>query len=687
MPQITSNSPWFLFLLSLLLAFGISFWLYFQNKRNSGAPKAALQVLFALRFIYLTTIIGFLLNFYLRRIQNQTENPVILLAIDNSTSMVSAKDSAFIRTKFLEQFQNFSGNIRKKYEVKTILFGGESTQSSTLPAFTEKETDFDNLFNAIENNYSGLNIGALVIASDGIYNKGTSPVYKAEKLGYPVYSLACGDTSENKDALIQKINHNQVAYLGNQFPVEVLLNAKKLLNNSLTVGLYQQGVLKAEQKITVSNDDFSGAVTFTLNANATGLVKYTVKVNAAEGEKNLLNNSQSFVLEVIDNRDKILLLANAPHPDIAAIREALAGFDNYDVDCGFYEGFNKPLNAYSLVILHGFGVGQLNLLNECKNKLIPYWILNPQTTENLPGVKISASLNKSNDAEPYFVNAFGLFEINDGLKKFAKDLPAVKTFFGNYVSTNASNALINQRLGSVETDNPLLLFTEQNGLKSAAFLGDGLWRWKMRDYAEHANYNLFIELISKTVQYLSVKSDKSFFRVNAPKIAYENENIEFGAEVYNKSYEAITEPDVDLTLTNADKKSFNYTFSKTTHAYKLDLGQLAPGDYSYRASVKNNNQLLVKSGSFAVREIVSEKINTVANHRMLYQLSAKTKGKFFYPDNLNELEKELLANETIKPITYSQNTTNPIIELRWLFIPLILLLASEWYLRKRHLHI
>jgi hypothetical protein len=78
----------------------------------------------------------------------------------------------------------------------------------------------------------------------------------------------------------------------------------------------------------------------------------------------------------------------------------------------------------------------------------------------------------------------------------------------------------------------------------------------MRDYADHGNHNLFNELISKTVQYLSVKADKSFFRVFTKKIINENEAIDFTAEVYNQSYELVTEPDVTLILKDDKGKAY-----------------------------------------------------------------------------------------------------------------------------------
>jgi hypothetical protein len=239
----------------------------------------------------------------------------------------------------------------------------------------------------------------------------------------------------------------------------------------------------------------------------------------------------------------------------------------------------------------------------------------------------------------------------------------------------------------VDTENPILVFTEVNGLKGALFLGDGLWKWNMRDFAEHKSHKLFEELISKSVQYLAVKSDKSLFRITYPKIINENEAILLGAEVYNKSYELITDPEVSLVITNKDKKQFNYTFSKTDKSYKLELGLLPAGEYKFTAQVKINNELLIKTGIIAVREVVSEKINTVANHQVLYQLAHRSGANLFYPNQLKQLETALLNNETIKPITYSQSITSSLIDLKEFFWIILLILSLEWFIRKRFLSI
>lgn len=212
---------------------------------------------------------------------------------------------------------------------------------------------------------------------------------------------------------------------------------------------------------------------------------------------------------------------------------------------------------------------------------------------------------------------------------------------------------------------------------------DGIWRWKLRDYAEHKNHILFNELISKTVQYLAVKADKSFFRLMTNKIITENENIEFNAEVYNQSYQLVTDPEVNVIITDSAGKQFTYTMSKTSNAYYLNSGLFPTGEYKYKATVKVNNQVFTQSGSITVKAIVAEKTITVANHQLLYQLATGTGGKLFYKNELEKLKQELLSNETIKPITYSQKQLSDLIDLKWIFFLIIGLLTLEWFLRKR----
>lgn len=655
--------------------------LYFKEKRSGDISTLFKNTLLALRFLSVSLICILLAGIFLKHIVNHTEDPLVLMAIDNSTSVVSGKDSASSRSNIKLSLEKLKNSLSEKYTVKQIAFGERTRQSDSID-FKDKETDLFQLLSDVNNNYAGQNIGALIIASDGIINKGANPIYLTDQFKFPIYTIALGDTNEIKDVSIQKIDHNQVAYLGNQFMAQVNINAIKYIDQEVTVSVSKNNIKKGEQRIKINSNNFISSVNFVLEADAPGVQKYQISITPLKDEYNTSNNFQSFMVDVIDNRDKILIVANSPHPDIAALSESIESLKNYEVVKDLSDNPNKLIKAYSLVIIHNYNFSHKKLLDECVANKIPYFIINPAMNAGLGELKVASNMERLNDAEPKLNKSFGLFTISDELRKLMNVLPAVKSLFGKYNVSNGAQILIQQQIGAVETTDPILLFNEVNGLKSAVFAADGLWKWRLRNYQENGNFNAFTELISKTIQYLAVKSDKSFFRVYTEKFVKENEVVEFSAEVYNKSYELITEPDVTMLLKNEAGKSFNYTFSKTESAYRLNTGFLAAGEYTYEAKTKINDQVQTKKGVLIIKPVISEKLNTVADHALLNKLSVKTNGKLFYLNTIDELNKLILNNEAIKPITYSQNETSDLIDMKWLFAMIVGLLTIEWFIRK-----
>jgi hypothetical protein len=682
--EFISNYPWYYTLLCFVAGFVFSALLYYRDKQNADRSKTLLYSLAALRFASISLMALLLLDIFIKRLINETEKPVIILAQDNSSSLIAGNDSSEIKTEYTKALISFASAISDKYDIKTYQFDSQSKLSESFD-FKGKETDISKLFLDLENNYANKNIGAIILASDGIYNKGTNPLYSVDKFNAPIYTIALGDTIPLKDAWIQTINHNQVAYLGNSFPVEVLVNAIDLKDKTLTVSLSQAGKILKSQNIIINANTFSATLNFLLDADKPGVQKYNVSISTLDEDKNKQNNIQSFVIDVIDNREKVLILANAPHPDVAAIEQSISSAQTYEVEVALLNDFTKPLKPYSLVILHQVAALPQPISNELKaNNQSVFFIGNDVVTfgNGLNAKRVGDS--RKNDVEAAFKKEFSLFNVSSELQNYFKEFPAVKCNFSNTSVTNGANALLTQKIGVVETDEPLMVFSETNGVKTCGFLGDGLWRWRMRDFADHGNHNLFNELISKTIQYLSVKADKSFFRVYTKKIIGENEAIDFTAEVYNQSYELVTEPDVTLILKDGAGKAYNYTFNKKQTMYSLSVGQFPAGEYTYEAKVKFGDKLYTKAGIFIVKEIMSEKINTVANHQLLYQISKQSGGKLFYRNQLEQLQKEILSSDSIKAITYSHKQLTDLVNLKWLFFIIILLLSTEWFLRKHN---
>jgi len=678
---ITEYPSWFL-IFCLLAGLGYSFFLY--HKRNPDLNKFVHYSLFALRFAIVSLLCLFLLGPLLKSTSTYTEKPIVIIAADNSASIAKNKDSVFYKREFPAQLKDLAAQLGDKYEVRFVKFASDVQEDTSLN-YSGKETNISALLAEIRGSYEGKNLGALVLASDGLYNTGNNPLYEAEKNNFPIYTLALGDTLLQKDALIKKVSNNQTAYIGNQFPVEVQVQASDLKGMDATVSILQDGKKLAEQAVKYASLHHSAVLNFLITAGKAGLQRYEAVVSVAEGEQNKNNNRASFVVDVIDKREKILILANAPHPDVNALKQAIEGNQSYEVEVKLAENFSSSFKPYSLVILHqldGKNFLQEKLIAELSKHKTSEWQFARGIFWAFPSLKRGSSSNRINEVVPVYNQGFSLFTISNDLKNYIKEFPAVLCPLQSYTTSAGTISLLNQQIGQVQTENPLLLFADDQGRKTALFLGNGLWRWRLRDHADHENTNLFDELVQKTVQYLSVKADKSFFKVYTRRIINENEAVEFDAEVFNPSYELITEPEVSMVITDEAKKQFTYTFSKNQKGYHLNVGNFPPGNYTYRSQVKINNQVFEQTGGFTVKPMLAEFTGLVADHALLYNISRKTGGQLFYPRQMAGLQKKLLDNEDLKTLVHEQKEVNDLINKKGLFFILLVFLSIEWFVRK-----
>ncbi|HQS04946.1 MAG TPA: hypothetical protein PLT16_04845, partial [Daejeonella sp.] len=68
-------------------------------------------------------------------------------------------------------------------------------------------TDISSVFKLIDDQFSNRNIGAVIIGTDGIYNRGSNPQYESKNLKAPIYTIALGDTIAKRDLLISNVNY------------------------------------------------------------------------------------------------------------------------------------------------------------------------------------------------------------------------------------------------------------------------------------------------------------------------------------------------------------------------------------------------------------------------------------------------------------------------------------------------
>ena len=688
---ITEAPTWYIFL--CILAGGIySGVLYFRDRKLNEIPKWIIFLMSSFRFIVVFFLSFLLMSPLLKTTFHEVEKPIIVIAQDESASLLLGKDSAFNKNIFSGKIKKLADQLADKYDVKFYGFGDHFREQADFN-FKDKLTDFSSLFDEIETRFTDRNLGAIIIASDGIYNQGQSPVYASERIKAPVFTIAMGDTTVRKDLILTKVTHNKIAFLGNTFPLEVVVDAHRLANSKTTLSVSKGGQILFSKPIDITNDPFTQTVPVELTAASVGLQKYTVALSVMDGEVNVENNRQDIFIDVLDSREKVLIVGAGPHPDMGALKQAIESNDNYQVETYVLNEFDKPVSQYNLVILHAIPTETApaqKLLTDLANAKVPtFFITGAQSNYTKfnslnTGISIQVNSGKPNDCEAVPNKDFPLFNLSDQLLNYVPKFPAASTPFGNFQSSPAVIPLFRQKIGMLKTDYPLWVFSQQGDRKIGVFIGEGLWKWRLHDFADHNNHDIFNELISKTVQYLSVREDKSYFRVSTKTNFLENESVQFEAEVYNQSYELINTPEVTLDIIDENGKRYPNKFSVAGNAYALDAKQYPAGEYKFEAKTKVGEKTYTQSGSFSVSPLRIEMANSTADHQVLFNLAKRHNGEMFPATDFDRLYSILNAREDIKPVIYNPKKLIDIINLWWIFGLLLLFLSLEWFMRKRH---
>ena len=688
MDLIVEYPSWFI-LFCLLLGAGGAFLLYFRTKRDDLRP-VILRLMFALRFLSISVISFLLLSPLIKKTTETTEKPIVIIAQDNSISVRSGKDSAFYRNEYRSKLTNLADELKKKEDVVFFSFG-DKVSNTLLTDFSEKQTDISEILEELNSRYSNRNVGAVLLASDGIYNKGSNPYYAAQKLTFPIYTIALGDTIFNKDIIIKKINYNHTVFLGDKFPVEINIEADKCAGESTDIQVKKDGQVLYTHKILFPSENSAQKVNFILDAREKGIQRYTVMATPVNGEVNKINNQQDFFVDVSEARQKIAIIYQAPHPDIAAIRSALENSSKFDVEVHKYDDFNQPAGKFDLIILYQLPsqTGIPGLADMIRSHTSLLYIIGSETDMNAfndlkTGLEVHSPKLTFIEALPEWNESFSLFTVDINMLEVIKEFPPLSSPFGTYQFSPVSDILFYQKIGTVQSKIPMLLFFQNAGQKIGIIAGENLWKWRLSDYLQKGNHDLFDEMMNKIAQYLSVKADKSFFRVKCNEKFMDNEPVEMEAEVYNESYELINQPDVNLTVTDENNKSYPFVFGKTDKAYYLNAGNFPVGTYKYQASVKTGNDLYQKEGEFVITPLNLEMMNTMADHNLLFRLARSHDGNMVYPQNMDQLAKMINAREDMKTVSYTQKRYADLAGNPWVFLLILALVSAEWFIRKRN---
>lgn len=649
-------------------------------------------MLFAFRVLSVFLISLLLLAPLLKSVNKRPEKPLVLILQDNSSSIAKSPHKDFDPKAFVAQLSKLKQTLGNDYEVREFHFSTGLNNGLSVD-FTGKQTAISNALKALSNRFAQQPISALILATDGIYNQGSTPIQEAEKLNTNIFTIALGDTMAKRDLLIANVNYNKTASLGNDFLIEVFIQAYHAKGESLQLDVKEEGRKVFSQKITLNSNNFHKTIPVKLRANKKGIRKYVVELVPVKQENSIENNSETLYVDVLDTHQKILILYDAPHPDISAIRQSLQTNKNYAVKASLLEDFDtSELTAYSLVVLYqlpGNAQQSAAVITKIIQLKIAYWYITGVQTDfqmlnNVQKLaQMSGYSSKMQEVVALPVNAFSAFTLSDSTRLKLAQFPPLLARFGVY--SGSGFVLLQQKIGNVATNYPLLTFSEAGGVRSAILTGEGIWRWKLAEYDRYVNHHAVDELFGQSVQYLTAKANRSRFRVYPAKTIFdENESVLINAELYNEANELINLPEARIDLKSKSGKTYNFLFSRNNQAYFLDAGLLPADEYTFIANSITGETKQVATGQIAVKKLDLETRQTAADHQLLYALAKSNHGQMLEPGQINLLAGLIRKSENIKTVVYEDKTYQELIDIKWTFLLILMFLSTEWFLRKRN---
>ena len=551
---------------------------YLMYTRKSPWSVLVNRVLFALRALAATVLLVLLLAPVLRQIQNTTEPPQLIIAVDNSESISAMYDS--LGLKALKD--NISGMYRDfesmGYEAIVVTNDGRVDNISTM-SYDKESTNLDQLLQDVRNDFEGRNVPEVILMSDGIVNAGMLPTYR----DYPfsVSTIGLGDSTPQYDISIQELTYNKIAYQGNKFPLRVRVSQYGYNGSNISVQVIHRGNQVAVQRIEFGDSPVK-EIDFQLDAERNGVQRYSVVIQPQENEFIDDNNRADAYVEVIEGKQKIVIVAASPHPDVSAMIEVLDKNPNYEVeqyilsipeDRASFEVYNSPTDLF---ILHQLP-SRLNGINwrerfERKSLLLMY---GPQLDilrlpELFPYLQLDIYPGEFDKVSGVFNQGYSPFTFSDELQAMFNEFPPLVTPFGDYSQNGDIDVLLTQRVGSITTSKPLLMTKEEDSFKAGLLLGSGLWQWKLTDYARNKDNVLFNEFLNNLVQYLTTRADKRKFRFYPVRQEYNRgEEVVFQAEVYNELYERVYGNKVDIRLTNEEGEDQSFSFVTSEGKFQI----------------------------------------------------------------------------------------------------------------------
>jgi hypothetical protein len=671
--------PWYALISAVIIATGVSYLVYYKDFQLGKLWKTAA----ILRFfgLFLLVLLFFAPTITLKTNKIVKSKLLIYRDVSASCDSMSLKINQKLDSILNRKFGN-KINIASFEFAKDIVSKGNN-----IPNEMKQITRFDQFIKHFKQQAKDESVTAALVISDGIMNQGQMPNFIGNSAKVPLFAIGLGDSVQYPDLMITGCLANDQVYKENTFVVEGSFEAKKIPIANVEIQLKEGNrIVQTKNWLPGNANDFTKLI-FDVKPSKIGWVKYSLQIKGKIEEKNALNNTRDFWVQVVEEKKKIHLVYGKPHPDIKSLKLALESKIQNEIS--IYSGLNGMKSGADIYIFHGFPTNKNELISVLNTiqKRIPIWVFvdNPMSATLLSeqlNQNIGANFNQWQEVATTWNENYGPFLL-EGTGNQWKSLGAVNTPITRLSLNGDFQTQLFQKWNGIQTNYPLFGSCEKEGIRSLWFFGNGIWKWRMNEGRVNNESKFFDEWVSKNILWLGASGKKQ----KEIQISLPNRTFLLGSEQniaithFDQTGLPQNKDEIEVYLIDSNGIKIQLPVNKNLNKYQCILNPKSVANYRIRASLKSNAAIFDEQ-IISVSHSGLEQNNTTSNFDLLRQISHGFGGSFYVENSLNgiidELSKNLIGTERI----VEQEKSLSFMQISGVMLILVFIFAGEWFLRK-----
>ena len=324
-------------LLLVGLALGAPAVLSYVGVRGKSSRKDRI-ILGAIRVAALATLLVCLFRPKLLLSSAVPHRNYVGVLVDDSRSMRIADRAGraradFVRDSVSTERSTLIAALRQRFQVRVYRFGGTANRLADSAAlqFNENETRLGDALEAARRELESLPTSGLVLVTDGADNSRTAmsdELLTLRARSVPVFTIGVGAEKFDRDIEVRRVETAHSVLKGSTLMADVLVRQHGYAGVKVPLVIEDGGRIVASVDVVLPADGDVSPVRVQARLNEAGPRTLTFRIPLQTGEQVVQNNSQSTLVNVRDDREKILFVEGEPRHELRFIRAAVEADSN-----------------------------------------------------------------------------------------------------------------------------------------------------------------------------------------------------------------------------------------------------------------------------------------------------------------------------------------------------------------------